>query len=493
MAANIKLTLSFIAAAAIALAVLYVHEDASFSADLVQESALTSPDSVVPEASSAKKMPPNPKLVEARGNQVYGAKASVSQVSGSGPGLKKPGTQLAATSKAITVTLHHKPRSAKDHKKLTDALELNHNKKEHLHKTHQLNDKVKLRMITETELKNADLVEYYAKVNVGSPAQTFSVVMDTGSGILWVPSTLCTNKACRSHTQLDIAKDPSIKKESGEVHIKYGTGNMDGQRATGRVQVAGASVDDQDFLLSTREEGDVFDNGRFDGVMGLGREKLADILARRSGPNDQVVRGTPFYIQLMKQKKLASPIFSMYVSKHMNKPGAVVFGGVNPRLMQDKPTFHKGMSDAYWMLELQSMTVGNNDPINTHRARAIVDSGTSLLVGPSKIMSKILGSNFIKVKHDCSNMKDLKDLKLKMKDVDGKAKEYVLTPEEYVMKRDKTCKTGIGIMNVQLDMDNPIVILGDTFLRKFYSVYNHKDNQVGFALANHEYDTVAKR
>jgi len=62
---------------------------------------------------------------------------------------------------------------------------------------------------------------------------------------------------------------------------------------------------------------------------------------------------------------------------------------------------------------------------------------------------------------------------------------YELTPEDYVMNRDGRCKTGIAVMKIQLKMDNPIIILGDIFLRKYYSVFDHEKNQVGFAKANH--------
>ena len=41
-------------------------------------------------------------------------------------------------------------------------------------------------------------------------------------------------------------------------------------------------------------------------------------------------------------------------------------------------------------------------------------------------------------------------------------------------------------MKIQLQMNHPIVILGDTFLRKYYSVFNHETNEVGFAEANHD-------
>jgi len=402
-------------------------------------------------------------------------------VTGDGPGVKHnnmhfPGaTQVAGTS-AISIPLHHRPRGEDEHERMTQWIENTHTSEAHPvrksgHPQHQ-------RLIAETELENSDLVEYFGEVAVGSPPQYFKVVFDTGSGILWVPSELCGGEACEDHHRLKEKIDKTLKVDRGYVNIKYGTGNMRGRRATDLVKVAGVGVDQQDFLLSTDEDGLVFRNGRFDGVMGLGRQDLAGILSRgESG------RGIPFYINAVNSQQLAEPKFSIFVSKHMGKPGAVVLGGVNPKLFTGPIFTHKGHSTAYWMVQVGSMKLGNT-VVQTHGAMGIVDSGTSLLVGPPEIIQPILSQ--VRVEPDCSNMHQLKTLEINMQTTDGKTVTYKLTPEDYVMKRMGRCKTGIAIMKIQLKMAHPIIILGDTFLRKYYSVYNHQTNEIGFSEANHD-------
>jgi saccharopepsin len=461
--ADVKITagVTVLALACIAIACLIIQDDTT--------SVLQSADGVIPEKNFWAK-------VEAVDTALMEKPPPV-QVTGSGPGVDSSMQFVGATkvgdNGAIQVPMHHHPRGDDEHQDLMDHIDKAHNGHHAV-----VNAKGNQRLIAEAALKNSDLVEYYGEVAVGSPPQYFKVVFDTGSGILWVPSDLCSGEACEEHNRLAEKKDSSIKKDAGYVHIKYGTGSMRGRRATDVVNVAGVNVAKQDFLLSTDENGNVFRNGRFDGVMGLGKEKLASILARGDDG-----RGTPFYINAITNKALAAPKFSIFVSAAMGKPGAVVLGGVNPKLYKGEINMHKGESDAYWMLKMGTLKVGNT-VVQTNGARGIVDSGTSLLVGPSEIISEILPH--VRVESDCSNMDDLQPLEINMENEQGKTVTYKLEPKDYVMQRNGSCKTGISIMQIQLDMPHPIMILGDTFMRKYYSVFNHETNSVGFAEANHD-------
>merc|ERR1719159_45113 len=53
------------------------------------------------------------------------------------------------------------------------------------------------------EAKVVHKTAYYGQLEVGTPRQSFTVVFDTGSGNLMVPSTYCGSNACKQHKRFN--------------------------------------------------------------------------------------------------------------------------------------------------------------------------------------------------------------------------------------------------------------------------------------------------
>jgi hypothetical protein len=77
-------------------------------------------------------------------------------------------------------------------------------------------------------LKDYMNTQYFAEVEVGTPAQKFTVVPDTGSSNLWMYSKKCTAIPCWYHSVYDATASSTYKTDGRAFKITYGSGSIDG-------------------------------------------------------------------------------------------------------------------------------------------------------------------------------------------------------------------------------------------------------------------------
>lgn len=116
--------------------------------------------------------------------------------------------------------------------------------------------------------------QYYGTVSIGTPAQDFTVVFDTGSANLWVPGAGCHSVACFLHSRYRAEKSSTGTKLNETFAIEYGSGDCKGALVSDTVTVAGLEVPEQVFGATT-EEALTFATARFDGILGLAFRKIA--------------------------------------------------------------------------------------------------------------------------------------------------------------------------------------------------------------------------
>lgn len=186
--------------------------------------------------------------------------------------------------------------------------------------------------------------------------------------------------------------------------------------------------------------------------------------------------------------------FSFYVTKDQGKQGSkVLFGGADPSLAaSDWISFDlQKPVDAYWQLTMTDFKVNGKSQVQcAHHlphegCKIVVDSGTSFLTGPTMGVVEVLPK--IKVDKSCDNTEQLPDISYELKSSKGTKETYSLTPKDYILDitmddGERECLTGMMTLDVP-EPRGPLWVLGDVFMRKYYSNFDLNKQQVSFALA----------
>jgi saccharopepsin len=114
---------------------------------------------------------------------------------------------------------------------------------------------------------------------------------------------------------------------------------------------------------------------------------------------------------------------------------------------------------------------------------AAIDTGSSLFAVPTIVadaINKRIGATKTwsgQYTVDCSIVESLPPLTLQLG-----GRNYTLNGEDYVLSAQGQCISGFMGMDIP-EPAGPIWIVGDVFLRKFYTIYDLENNRVGFAKA----------
>merc|ERR1712176_160455 len=149
--------------------------------------------------------------------------------------------------------------------------------------------------------------EYYGPVSVGTPEQVFNVIYDTGSSNLWVPSSLCISKACKTHHKYDKSKSSSYHADGRKLILPYGSGVCAGTLVAETVSIGGLEITDANVGSIVVEPGEIWVESPFDGILGLAYPQIAM-------PVDKTNPVLPAFDSLMKEKKVDKNQFAFFLS-----------------------------------------------------------------------------------------------------------------------------------------------------------------------------------
>jgi len=379
---------------------------------------------------------------------------------------------------------------------------------------------------------------YFGKVNVGSPQpQDFTVVFDTGSAHLVLPSTACESETCSIHRRYNETKSdscypiehdgtplPKGESSSHSVSITFGTGKVSGSFVRDRACLGGSLQGDgkdgctmMNVVVAKEMTDQPFSLFHFDGILGLGLEALA------LGP------GYSFFGQMVAQHPAMQPRFSVFLARTDQGESSISFGGHDEtKAASDIHWVPVAMPElGYWQVHIQAVRMGDVvlDTCADGGCRAILDTGTSLLGAPRQAIKSLhqhlsrdvffapkgVGEGEDQVSQEASKAAASQDCRLRGDgapltfDLGPGIPGIVLDPEDYFRPKpfnmtvpDKpgafkfTCRSLLLPLDLEAPLGPRTFILGEPVLRKYYTIYDWASRRVGFATADHSNDGVGE-
>ncbi|KAF7550731.1 hypothetical protein G7Z17_g5499 [Cylindrodendrum hubeiense] len=240
--------------------------------------------------------------------------------------------------------------------------------------------------------------QWYGKISVGTPAQEFNVLFDTGSTDLVLPKKGCTT--CSNYTLFDPSKSSTYSKKPGyEYDLKFGTGgnaqplengaSLNGTIVRDTVTIGGLSIKDQTFLLCDSYDEVLGENPiglNIDGIFGLSPPGSSVFSAEFNKTFN-----TTFW-SLVSAGDL-EPLFSIHLNAGADSAsGELTLGGIDSSKYEGDITyvdFNETITGLFgeWFIDNPTFYVNNESVKNSKTDEAFPGAVTLLDTGTAYIMT----------------------------------------------------------------------------------------------------------
>ncbi|KAG8958579.1 Type I transmembrane sorting receptor [Tulasnella sp. 425] len=322
---------------------------------------------------------------------------------------------------------------------------------------------------------------YYGNLSVGTPAQVTTIDFDAGSSDLIIPSAECT-------TCVGPFYNPATSTSFTNANSAFNTSFGDGSTASGvlsaeTIAVGSLSVTSQPFAVITGSTGN-FD-GPNSGLMGLAFESIAQ------------TKATPWFFNLANNGKLASNLFSFYLSRQGADGSELCIGCIDSNKFTGQPEYFPlvpgNASQSVWdivvpHLGMRSDGFTYNNAAVTQRLVAIIDSGTSnIYIPPSQaaaLYSKIPGAQLhtdgTHYVFPCASASTMSSVGIAFS---GSTSVFNIQPSQFnlgpIAQGSESCAGAIASSG----SEDSVALVGDTFISSWYSIFDYGNMRVGFAQA----------
>ena len=303
---------------------------------------------------------------------------------------------------------------------------------------------------------------YFAQVELGSNNTPLYMLLDTGAAQSWVMGPTCTSTPCTNHDSFGAPNSTTFKAVQGSSwSVKYGSGSCSGSYGNDSLSLAGLTLPVTVGIANVTS--DDFNNFPMDGILGL----------------SQATGQYPSFIQsLVASKTLKSNLFAMSLNRESDGPntGELTFGSPDSAKYTGSIDYSDVSSnaDGDWAISMDGMGYNGKDAGISGKF-AYIDTGTSYIFGPPDEVSQFHAI--------VPGAKSSDDYTWTVPCTTTTPLTFTFSGVTYnVSSKDWVSPMANGVCTSNV-FGNDIVtgqwLLGDTFLKNVYTIFDVDENRVG--------------
>ncbi|KAI0147552.1 aspartic peptidase domain-containing protein [Xylariaceae sp. FL1272] len=345
---------------------------------------------------------------------------------------------------------------------------------------------------------------YYATVSVGTPAQEVTLILDTGSSDVWIldsEADLCQSERLQAYygdclTTYDHTASSTydvVDPDGFDISYVDGSGSS-GDYIADTFRIAGATIKALQMGLAAQSTIN-------SGLIGVGFD--TNVAAERVYSN--------LIDEFMAQDVIATKSYSLYLNDLESSTGTILFGGIDTKkfigdlkVIKIQPETYGGQqiysSFSVTLTNLNITDGDNSKSYITQDIDVVLDSGTTLTYLPTTVAERIFaafnayddsqGTGLVYI--NCDYLTNKPDMTFDFRF--GASGPLVRVPIDEMILDNVKAYVELGLQLPDLDFDNvcslglqaldDYYLLGDTFLRSAYVVYDISSLSIGMAQAN---------
>ncbi|KAK8040649.1 candidapepsin-1 [Apiospora marii] len=327
-------------------------------------------------------------------------------------------------------------------------------------------------------LFNISVLSYLIELTIGTPGQPVKVAIDTGSSELWVNPNCRTSQStaqyqeCLTNGEYDPSQSStSTDLDSGNT-IPYGIGNVEIEYYKDNVALPNSTIKLKNIQFGAASQSEDLNEG----ILGLSfgsKKPTADLTYNN------------FVDELYLQNVTDSRAFSVALgNQDASNGGVIIFGGIDTGKFTGKMTTvpvlgPQGGRETQPLKSIGATMGGSSKQYDNSATPIVIDTGSSLSTLPSGVVSGMVRD--LRGKQDrqgnvivpCPTSSTTANTF----DFDFGGVTIRIPYSHFVIE----AAPGTCILGVQAGTSSGVMLLGDTFMRSAYVVFDQDNMQIGLA------------